>query len=129
VSNANAAPESEVDESMSNIVVGRYPNPKKVGGWAGYVQDRKRTWIMFIPTQRAGEPPAPPLVFLHRDPVTGAVLPDDPEERVAALAEVRAEQARRKAWVEPVPGVVYPCLPGEKFAGRAVPPSGKDPVE
>lgn len=106
---------------MPNIRVSRYPNPKKVG-WAGWVEPDDRSWVAYIDLEGR------PVFFLHRDPETGAVLPDDPEEQPAAIEAIRAEQARRKAWDGPVEGVHYPCIPGERFAGRAVPPSGRDPV-
>jgi hypothetical protein len=53
---------------MGNIKVGRYPDPNAVGGWAGWIEDDSRSWIMFIDTEGR------PLVFLNRDPVTGGVI-------------------------------------------------------
>ena len=59
----------------------------------------------------------------YRDPETGAVLSDDPARHEAEIAEIRAEQARRDAFVEPVEGVVYPVLEGETHCDAAVPPT------
>lgn len=50
---------------MQNIVVGRYHAPD---GFIGWIEPEDRTWIMFIGDDHA------PLVFLDRDPATGAVL-------------------------------------------------------
>lgn len=69
-----------------NIVIQRYENPKQVG-WAGNIQPEDKSWIAFIGLD------GKPLFYLHRDPETGRCLPDDPEERARAIAEVRAEQA------------------------------------
>lgn len=55
---------------MQNIVVSRYADPKALG-WAGCIEPDDRSWIAFI--DRDGRP----LVFLKRDPQTGACLPTD----------------------------------------------------
>ena len=75
---------------MQNISITRYAHPKAVG-WAGYIEPEDRTWIMFIGLDGR------PMVYLNRDPETGAVLPDDPEEREAHLATIRAEGGLRIA--------------------------------
>jgi hypothetical protein len=68
---------------MQSIKVHRYANPQ-AHGWAGYLEPEDASWIAFIGTNGL------PFVCLHRDPTTGAVLPDDgPEER--------AEQIERNA--------------------------------
>lgn len=69
---------------MQNIIVKRYDDPKAVGGWAGWIEPEDKSWIAFIDTNGA------PKFYLHRDPVTGAVLPDDPVEREKALKMIRA---------------------------------------
>lgn len=69
---------------MQNICITRYKHPKSVG-WAGYIEPEDKSWVMYIGLDGR------PLVFLNRDPETGAVLPDDPEERVAALSQLRKE--------------------------------------
>lgn len=51
---------------MSNITVGRYSDPKGVG-WQGWIEPEDKTWIMFVDLEGR------PLVFLDRDPETGAV--------------------------------------------------------
>lgn len=63
---------------MQNINVSRYANPKAVG-WAGWVEPSDKSWIVFIGLDGR------PMVFLNRDPATGAVCPDDPTERAAHL--------------------------------------------
>lgn len=70
---------------MQNICVSRYAHPKAVG-WAGWVEPTDKSWIVFIGLDGR------PLAFLNRDPATGAVMPDDPEERAAHLARIREEQ-------------------------------------
>lgn len=56
---------------MNNIVVTRYPRPADVGGWQGYLEPEDKSWIMFVDFQGR------PVVFLDRDPDTGAVRVDD----------------------------------------------------
>ena len=70
---------------MQNITVRRYSHPLQVG-WAGYIEPEDLTWIAFIDLTGA------PKFYLHRDPVTGAVLPDDPKEAERLLALIREEQ-------------------------------------
>lgn len=67
---------------MQDIVVRRYPNPTEIG-WAGWIEPRDLAWIAFIDLQGR------PVFYLHRDPETGAILPDDPAERDRALAQIR----------------------------------------
>lgn len=52
---------------MCNITVTRYPDPEAVGGWQGYIEPDDRTWIAFVRSD------GQPVVFLDRDPATGAV--------------------------------------------------------
>lgn len=73
---------------MQNINVHRYQNPKATG-WAGYIEPGDKSWIMYVALD------GKPLVYLHRDLETGAVLPDDPEAAAGLLAEIRAEQRRQ----------------------------------
>jgi hypothetical protein len=101
---------------MQSISVTRYQNPTETG-WAGVIEPRDRSWIAFIGLDGA------PRFYLHRDEQTGAVLPDDPAARPAAIEAIRAEEARRAAWVEPIEGVTYPLLPGETFCGMPAPPT------
>ena len=56
---------------MQNIIVGRYQTDREPKGhnWAGWIEPDDRSWIMFV-----GEDPSNILVYLDRDPVTGAVL-------------------------------------------------------
>ena len=64
---------------MMNIKVGRYSKDSVEGvpgvgaDWQGWIEPEDRSWIMFV--RANGEP----LVFLNRDPATGAVL-DAPAE-------------------------------------------------
>lgn len=51
---------------MQNVTVTRYPDPAAVGGWQGYLEPDDLSWIVFIRTD------GPPVMFLDRDPVTGA---------------------------------------------------------
>lgn len=53
---------------MGNIKVTRYPNPADVGGWQGYIEPDDLSWITFVAAD------GHPVVFLNRDPDTGAVL-------------------------------------------------------
>ena len=55
---------------MCNIRVSRYTEPKKVAGWAGYIEPEDRSWIIFVHSD--GQVRA----YLSRDPTTGAVLGD-----------------------------------------------------
>lgn len=102
-----------------NIKVSRYPDPKAIG-WAGYIFPEDNSWIAFI--DLTGKP----YFFLHRHPVTGAILPDDPMEREVAIREIDAERERSLhtgVCLTPeeaaLPGVVTP-------PGSAVPPLGID---
>ena len=101
---------------MQSIIVKRYSNPKAVG-YAGWIEPEDKGWIAFVDLDGR------PQFFLNRDPVTGAVLSDDPARHEAEIAEIRAEQARRDSFVEPVEGVVYPVLEGETHCDAAVPPT------
>jgi hypothetical protein len=63
---------------MQNIKVGRYSkeSPESVGkDWQGWIEPEDRTWIAFIDVFGR------PTFFLNRDPVTGAILGDDPPKR------------------------------------------------
>jgi len=51
---------------MKDIHVGRYDNPADIG-WQGWIEPDDRTWIMFVADDGT------PVVFLDRDPETGAV--------------------------------------------------------
>lgn len=53
---------------MGNIKVGRYASPDTQKYWQGWIEPEDRSWIMFI--NASGEP----VVYLNRDPHTGAVL-------------------------------------------------------
>lgn len=59
---------------MVNIKVTRYERgfvdglPRAGEEWQGHIEPADRSWIMFV--RRDGTP----VVFLHRDPATGAVL-------------------------------------------------------
>lgn len=113
---------------MQNIIVGRYSTKKSTDGtpnigelWQGWIEPEDKSWIAFI--DKKGRP----LFFLNRDPVTGAILGDDPEERERDLAfkhqqsprglytgvRVNEEESKR-------PGVDVP-------EGQVVPPLGIDP--
>jgi hypothetical protein len=69
---------------MQNISISRYTDPKATG-WAGYVQPEDRSWIVYVGLDGR------PVVFLHRHPVTGTCLPDDPTEREVAIRELDEE--------------------------------------
>ena len=51
---------------MGNITVGRYDKPAEVG-YQGWVEPDSREWIAFVASDGS------PVVFLNRDPETGAV--------------------------------------------------------
>lgn len=51
---------------MGNITIGRYDDPAATG-WQGWFEPDDKSWIGFI--GNGGRP----VVFLDRDPVTGAV--------------------------------------------------------
>ena len=55
---------------MCNIRVGRYTEPKKEGGWAGWIEPEDLSWIMFVHVDGSVR------VYLNRDPTTGAVIDD-----------------------------------------------------
>jgi hypothetical protein len=52
---------------VGNITVGRYGNPASTG-YQGWIEPDDRTWIAFAAAD------GHPVVFLDRDPETGAVL-------------------------------------------------------
>ncbi len=58
---------------MCNIKVGRYTHPSAREFWQGWIEPEDNSWIIFINAQ------GNPVVFLDRDPETGAVLYRDPE--------------------------------------------------
>lgn len=55
---------------MVNVKVGRYNNPETRKFWQGWIEPENQDWIMFVATD------GKPVVFLDRDPETGAVLTD-----------------------------------------------------
>jgi hypothetical protein len=71
---------------MQPIKVHRYTDPKGVG-WAGWIEPEDKSWIAFIGLDGV------PRFFLNRDPETGAICPDDPEERKRHLAELKTHKA------------------------------------
>lgn len=107
---------------MQSIKIVRYDNPALIG-WAGCIEPEDKTWVGFVGLDGV------PRFFLHRDPETGAVLPDEPDARTKALLSVRAEQTRREAWGGPVAGVLYPVIAGETFCGRVQPPAVGDSLD
>jgi hypothetical protein len=100
---------------MQNIHITRYENPTTLG-WAGCIEPEDRSWVAFIGLDGI------PRFNLHRDPETGAVLPDDADAQNQTVAALREEQSRRKAFEAPVTGVVFPVFVGEMFQGRTQPP-------
>ena len=53
--------------AVGNITVGRYDHPDSVG-YQGWIEPDDQTWIAFVASNGS------PVVFLNRDPETGAVL-------------------------------------------------------
>lgn len=51
---------------MGNITVGRYEDPESTG-YAGWLEPEDKQWIAFVGNDNR------PLIFLDRDPATGAV--------------------------------------------------------
>lgn len=51
---------------LCNITVGRYSDPGSVG-FQGWIEPGDKSWVAFVGSD------GHPLVFLDRDPVTGAV--------------------------------------------------------
>jgi len=113
--------------SKFNVKISRYANPR-AHGWVGTMEPEDRTWIAFIGLDGA------PRFFLHRDPVTGAILGHDPAEHAADIAAIRAEGGLRTGmrndgsaqWPEgerdplEIGEVVYPL--GVSGSGRDVEP-------
>ena len=112
---------------MQNIKVGRYSKEGFDGtpgvgvNWQGWIEPEDRSWIAFIDVYGR------PTFFLNRDPVTGAILGDDPEERERDIKFKHSESPRGlytgvKVTEEEskLPGVV--TAPGE-----IVPPLGVNP--
>lgn len=52
---------------MANITVGRYKHESVTHDWQGWIEPDDRSWIMFIHADGT------PVVYLDRDPITGAV--------------------------------------------------------
>lgn len=69
---------------MQNIKVARYSDPEALG-WAGWIEPEDRSWVAFIGLD------GKPLFYLHRDPRTGAILPNNPAEREEHLKYLAAE--------------------------------------
>ncbi len=51
---------------MSNIILGRYDDPKAVG-YQGWLEPEDKTWIAFVDLD------GKPVFFLNRDAATGEV--------------------------------------------------------
>lgn len=51
-----------------NIVLAAYPKPDQVGGWAGFIEDKNRTWIIWF-----GPDGRPSLYHGERDEEGGVV--------------------------------------------------------
>jgi len=66
---------------MVDIKVTRYTGSKT---WAGAIEPADRAWIAFIDLE------GKPTFYLNRDPVTGAVVSDDPAKREHEIADLRA---------------------------------------
>jgi len=52
---------------MCNIHVGRYADPQTRKDWQGWIEPDDKSWIAFVAADGR------PVVFLDRDPKTGAV--------------------------------------------------------
>ena len=52
---------------MGNVTVGRYDHPAETG-YQGWIEPGGKAWIAYVGNDGA------PVVFLNRDPETGAVL-------------------------------------------------------
>jgi hypothetical protein len=93
---------------MPNIKVQRYAHPKETG-WAGYIEPADLSWIAFIGLDGL------PRFFLNRDQETGAILPDDPEERDDWLNVLRSGAQPGLRTGMPEDGTVGGALsPGER---------------
>lgn len=108
---------------MQNLIVRRYANPKSVG-WAGWIEPADKSWIAFIGLDGR------PLFFLNRDTETGGILPDDPAERAAHLAMLKAEGGGRigmhaDGTADYSPGK-DPHVPGEAIHPLGISGSGGD---
>lgn len=53
---------------MTNITVHRYEHESVKESWQGWIEPDDRSWIAFIDAD------GKPLVYLNRDPDTGAVI-------------------------------------------------------
>lgn len=72
---------------MDNIRVGRYSHPKTREFWQGWIEPDDRGWIMFVAADGS------PVVFLDRDPETGAVLSDRISDDVRCYPNKASEQS------------------------------------
>jgi hypothetical protein len=52
---------------MQNITVGRYSHESVSRDWQGWIEPDDLSWIAFVRADGV------PIVFLDRDPITGAV--------------------------------------------------------
>lgn len=52
---------------MQNITVGRYDHESVTADWQGWIEPDDLSWIAFVKADGT------PVVFLDRDPVSGAV--------------------------------------------------------
>ena len=58
----------KVEALVQDILVQRYPNPEKIAGWAGWIEPRDRSWILFIHMDGTT------MFYAKRDPETGGVI-------------------------------------------------------
>ena len=54
---------------MYNIKIGRYSFPEKLShGWEGWIEPEDKSWIVYVASD------GKPVVYLDRDPDTGAII-------------------------------------------------------
>lgn len=73
---------------MKNVKIKRYASPM-AHGWAGWIEPDDRNWIVFVGVNGL------PMIYMHRDPETGAILSDDPAEHEECVARIRCDGGSR----------------------------------
>lgn len=56
-----------LEAPVKDITIGRYDDPEKTGGWAGWVEPKDKSWILFIDKDNKT------LFFPKRDETGGIV--------------------------------------------------------
>jgi hypothetical protein len=76
---------------MVNITVGRYTSQQTREFWQGWIEPDDKSWIMFVKADGS------PVVFLERNPDSGAVIARDAYVPTPGWTEPDAEDGKINA--------------------------------